>query len=126
MTVSDCDRGVLPMGELLEENLKKALTELMLLYMLSQKDSYIGELTERLHRDSKGALSIVFPYAAIYRMLQSGYIYEKEKKIAPDGRRRQFYAITDGGREYLASCIDAYGRFTRGISDVLFGEENDK
>lgn len=113
-------------GFLLEENLKKALTELVLLFMLSKKDSYIGELTERLQRDSHGALSIVFPYAAIYRMLQSGYIYEKEKKVAPDGRRRQYYAITDGGREYLARCLDAYGRFSKGISEVLFGEEKEE
>ena len=44
----------------LEENLKKALTEFLLLYILSQKDSYIGELTEELRRRSHGALNREF------------------------------------------------------------------
>lgn len=103
----------------LEENLKKALTEFLLLYILSQKDSYIGQLTEELRHRSHGALNIVFPYAAIYRLLQSGYIYEKEKQNAPDGRRRQYYAITESGKEHLALNLEAYNRFSKGIADVL-------
>lgn len=108
----------------LEENLKKALTEFLLLYILSQKDSYIGELTEELRHRSHDALNIVFPYAAIYRLLQSGYIYEKEKQIAPDGRRRQYYAITRSGRAYLALNLEAYDRFSKGIADVLEKGDN--
>lgn len=106
-------------GLALEENLKKALTEFLLLYILSQKDSYIGQLTEELRHRSHGALNIVFPYAAIYRLLQSGYVYETKKQIAPDGRRRQYYAITKSGREYLALNLEAYARFSKGIADVL-------
>ena len=108
----------------LEENLKKALTEFLLLYILSQKDSYIGELTEELQSRSNGALNIVFPYAAIYRLLQAGYVYEKEKQIAPDGRRRQYYTITQSGKEHLALNLEAYNRFIQGIADIL--EKGDK
>lgn len=60
----------------LEENLKKALTELLILRLLSERAYYIGELTQTLHQRSAGALRIVFPYSAIYRLLQGEYIAE--------------------------------------------------
>ena len=108
----------------LEDNLKKALTELMILFLLSRKDCYIGELTAMINRRSGGALTIVFPYGAIYRLQQSGYILELEKRTAPDGRRRQYYRITKPGRQYLEQLLDTYSRLSKGISDVLTKEED--
>lgn len=102
-----------------EENLKKALTELILLYLLSKKPAYIGELTAQIQEHSGGALNIVFPYGAIYRLEKAGYIRELEKRIAPDGRRRQYFTITDPGRVYLDQLLSVYARFTQGIQDLL-------
>lgn len=106
----------------LEENLKKALTELLLLQLLSKKDYYIGELTVTLNQQSNGALSIVFPYGAIYRLLQAGFVIESEKRIAPDGRRRQYYQITNTGRVYLEKLIGIYSTFSKGVDAVLVKE----
>lgn len=103
----------------LEENLKKALTEPLVLFLLSQREYYIGELTSVIQEKSGGALNIVFPYAAIYRMSRNGHITESQKRIAPDGRLRQYYAITDQGRAYLSGLLDTYRRFSRGVSDIL-------
>ena len=104
---------------LLEENLKKALTELLVLFLLAEKDRYIGELTTALNERSNGILTIVFPYSAIYRLLQSGDIIESEKKTAPDGRRRQYLAVTPKGRDRLAQLMGSYERFMKGVADVL-------
>lgn len=113
----------------LEDNLKKALTELLLLHLLSQRDYYIGELTATLQEKSDGALAIVFPYGAIYRLLESGYVRETEKRNAPDGRRRQYYRITDSGKDYLRQLISIYTNFSKGVDAVLAeergGEEHD-
>lgn len=106
---------------LLEENLKKALTELLILQLLSAREYYIGELTATLHARSGGALSIVFPYGAVYRLQQSGYITESGKRSAPDGRRRQYYSITEKGTGYLHQLLDIYRRFTQGVHAVLEG-----
>ena len=111
--------AVSPSALPLEENLKKALTELLVLHLLSVKEYYIGELTAVIHKKSGGALSIVFPYSAIYRLQQSVYLAESEKRIAPDGRRRQYYCITHNGRNYLAQLKTAYVRFSQGVADVL-------
>lgn len=105
----------------LEDNLKKALTELLILYLLSRQESYIGKLTEAIREKSGGVLSIVFPYAVIYRMTRSGYISESEKRKAPDGRLRQYYKVTDEGRQYLAGLLEVYARFTEGVSNILEG-----
>lgn len=103
----------------LEENLKKALTEVLVLHLLSVKDCYIGELTAMIHEKSHGALTIVFPYSAIYRLEQAGYLTESGKRNAPDGRRRQYYRITAQGRAYLNQLMDVYARFSQGVTDIL-------
>lgn len=64
----------------LEENLKKALAELLILFLFGEEEHYIGELSTLLEKRSNGALSIVFPYAAIYRLSQARYLKETEKK----------------------------------------------
>lgn len=103
----------------LEENLKKALTELLVLFLLSQREYYIGELTEAIREKSGGTLNIVFPYAAIYRMSRGAYITESKKRTAPDGRFRQYYKITEQGRVYLSGLLDVYRRFSKGVADIL-------
>ena len=50
-----------------EENLKKALTEFLILFLFGEKEHYIGELSPLLEARSHGTLSIVFPYAAVLR-----------------------------------------------------------
>ena len=103
----------------LEENLKKALTEMLVLYLLSEREYYIGELTAVMCEKSHRILNIVFPYAAIYRLLDEGFIQEVKKRVAPDGRRRQYDQITESGREYLSKLLSTYRRFTQGVADVM-------
>lgn len=103
----------------LEENLKKAVTEMLILALLRKREYYIGELTSYMERLSRGALSIAFPYAVIYRMTKAEYIVESQKRTAPDGRLRQYYRLTAAGAEYLSQLLVVYRRFTAGISDIL-------
>ncbi len=107
----------------LEENLKKALTELLILFLFNERDHYIGELSVLLKNRSHGTLSIVFPYAAIYRITRAGYLTEAEKHIAPDGRLRQYYKITEEGRSYLRQLLETYHTFFLGINHILEGTE---
>lgn len=106
-----------PLG--LEENLKKALTEMLILAIFSKKDYYIGELAGEIQRISGGVLSIVFPYGVIYRMSKAGYICESRKCTAPDGRLRQYYRITESGRTYLLRLTEVYKRFSTGVEHII-------
>jgi PadR family transcriptional regulator PadR len=106
----------------LEENLKKALTELLILHLLNIREYFIGEITDTLTDYSNGILNLVFPYSAVYRLQNEGYIADGEKRIASDGRRRQFYRITQQGREYYRQLMDSYRYFIGGINTVLNAE----
>ncbi len=117
-------RGASPLN--MEDNLKKAVTEMMVLALLAREDMYANQITQELETQSEGAVNIVFPYSAIYRLIGEGYIWEAYKKVAPDGRRRQYYQITEKGRDYLSGLQDLYERFTWGVDLVLHREEREK
>lgn len=106
----------------LEENLKKALTELLILFLFNEQEHYIGELSPLLEQRSHGTLSIVFPYAAIYRITKAGYLVETKKRNAPDGRLRQYYKITESGQTYLSELLSIYHIFFQGVNAILSGE----
>ena len=106
----------------LEENLKNALTELLILCLFNEQEHYIGELSPLLEQRSHGTLSIVFPYAAIYRITKAGYLIETKKRNAPDGRLRQYYKITESGQAYLSELLSTYHIFFQGVNAILSGE----
>lgn len=108
----------------MEDNLKKAVTEMLVLALLSREDMYAGQITQALEERSQGALSIQFPYSVLYRLISAGYIWEAYKKIAPDGRRRQYYQITQVGRAHGAGLAEFYRRFSQGVELLLQGEDN--
>lgn len=103
----------------LEENLKKGITELLVLYLLREREMFINEMTEQLLERSGGQLNISFPYAVIYRLLDAGYIELGAKQIAPDGRRRQYYHSTPSGDAYLEQLLEVLERFMGGVYQIL-------
>lgn len=108
----------------MEDNLKKALSEMLVLYLLREKDRPVNEITAALSQRSGGTLNVVFPYALLYRLIDFRYIYESVKKTAPDGRRRQYFRITEAGLRYLEDLLGVYGRFIGGVQLILAeGEE---
>lgn len=106
----------------LEDNLKRAVMEMLVLNLLNQEDMYAAQIMQSLEEGSKGALTLVSPYMLFYRLIEGGYILEAYKKIAPDGRRRQYYQITEEGKKYLTDLIVVYRRVIGGVA-LLLGEE---
>ena len=107
----------------MEDNLKKAVTEMLVLALLSREDMYAAQITQALEDRSHSALSIQFPYSVLYRLISFGYIVEGYKKIAPDGRRRQYYQITPEGRAHKEKLVAFYRQFSSGVELIL--EEGD-
>ena len=103
----------------MEENLKKALVEMLVLALLHQREYHAPELTQALSDYSGGAVNISFPYAVLYRMIEQGYIQELPKRKAPDGRRRQYYGITPDGRQYFQENWTVYKAFTAGVDRLV-------
>ena len=110
-------------ADALEENMKKAVSEMLMLFALNEQERYIGEITEELSRRNGGVFEIVCPYSAIYRLSDQEYIEERKKRIAPDGRRRQYYAITKKGQIYLQELLERYALLTAGIQNIFSTSE---
>ena len=113
----------------IEDNLKKALAELLVLALLHHRDYYALELSTALTKYSGGAINLTFPYAILYRMIDQGYIQELPRRKAPDGRRRQYFGITETGREYFQEIWAAYRTFTSGVDRLIsavFSEEEER
>lgn len=102
-----------------EENLKKALVEMLVLALLHEREYHAPELTQALTERSGGAVNISFPYAILYRMIDQGYIQEMPKRRAPDGRRRQYFGITDAGRRFFRESWAVYQNFTAGVDRLV-------
>lgn len=103
----------------MEENLKKALSEMLVLALLHERDYYALELSAAIAERSNGAITITFPYAILYRMIEQQYIQELPKRIAPDGRRRQYFGITETGRDYFRQIWMVYKAFTSGVDQLV-------
>ena len=110
-------------GRGMEDNLKRAVTEMLVLTLLSREDMHASQITQSIQRESGNTLTLASPYMLFYRLVENGYILEAYKKIAPDGRRRQYYQITDTGIRYLAELLSLYHRITNGIA-LLLGDED--
>ena len=103
----------------MEENLKKALVEMLVLALLHRRAHHAPELSQALAEHSGGAVNISFPYAILYRMIEQGDIQELPKRKAPDGRRRQYYGVTLSGRRYFRENWSVYKAFTAGVDRLV-------
>ncbi len=104
-----------------EENMKKAFTEMLVLLLLSERDHYIGELSDAIAERSGHTILIRRPYAVILRLAEADppYVDEVKRREGPEARIRQYYSITEAGREYLAELREAYHRYTAAIDLML-------
>lgn len=106
-------------GQLNGGKLEKALSEMLVLALLHERDYYALELAPAIMERSNGAIAITFPYAILYRMIEQEYIRELPKRIAPDGRRRQYFGITETGRDYFQKIWTIYQAFTSGVNQLV-------
>lgn len=100
------------------ENLKKGVTELLVLSLLDVRPLTIHEILRLLDEKSGGVCKISYPYAIIYRLSNSGYIRDCGKQVS-DARLRAYYEITDEGRARLAEMQTEYRTFSAAVDRLL-------
>ena len=103
----------------IREALKKATTEMLVLFVLRQKPMYTYEMMATIETRSEGKLTFNTLYQAIYRLRGFQYIQEQEKVISEDNRTRIYFAITESGSEYLEQLIAEYRSFTSTVDKIL-------
>ena len=105
--------------ESIRESMKKATTEMLVLFLLKQKSMYTYEMMSTVEKLSEGQITFNTLYQAIYRLQGFGYV-EEDRKVMSDGNRvRIYYAITGTGRDYLTALIENYHIMTGTIEKIL-------
>ena len=99
--------------------MKRAVAEMLVLAMLSREDMYAHQIAQNLYEGSGNRLNIVPPYMLLYRLMENNYVQDLHKSTAPNGRRRQYYQITEEGRRYLKDLIARYNDFIAGVTLLL-------
>ena len=111
----------------MDEELTAAPAAPVVLTVLSEGESYGYEILKRVRESSAGefAWTDAMVYPLFHRLKRLGYL-TTEWRTLPEGRRRNFYAITDHGRTALATrhglkvvATDAMSELWRGISWLL-------
>ena len=101
---------------------KKVSAELLCLNLLSEKPMYVYEITQEISRRSQGYLELAEAaiYVTMYRLVEKGYVTDK-REVAGEGkpRLRVYYHITDLGREYFKSILEAHERSMVGLRNFF-------
>jgi len=112
----------------LDRELKRGVTEMVLLRLLAEGPSYgyqlVGEVAER----SGGGLELASGtlYPLLYRLEEQGWV-ETEWEDAERGARRKYYRLTAAGAERLEELAVAWRRFSAQIDALLADlEEGDE
>lgn len=102
----------------MRDAMKKATTEMLVLFMLRQKPMYTYQMAQEVDRLTQGVLTFNTMYLAVYRLQEGGYIQEAEKRIE-DGRARIYLGITPAGQAYYEQLRAEYGIFTAALEGLM-------
>lgn len=102
----------------MRDAIKKATTEMLVLFMLRQKPMYTYQMAQEVDRLTQGVLTYNTMYLAVYRLQEGGYIQEAEKRIE-DGRARIYLGITPAGQAYYEQLRAEYGIFTAALEGLM-------
>jgi DNA-binding PadR family transcriptional regulator len=94
----------------------------LVLAILDEGESYGYAILKRVRELSGGELEWTdgMLYPLLHRLLRLGYV-TTEWRSPPEGRRRRYYAITDGGRAALAEQQRQWRAVTRALGGVWPG-----
>lgn len=106
--------------------LLKGSTSMILLSLLSKKEMYGYEITEKVHQVSEGYLSYKEGtiYPALKRLELAGLVESYWQKSS-DGPRRKYYLITTAGKKSLSDQKQEWGLFQK-VMQRIVGDVNVK
>jgi len=106
----------------IDKDLVAASATPLVLAILADSESYGYAILKRVRALSEGDLQWTdgMLYPLLHRLRRLGYV-TTEWRTPPEGRRRQYYMITDEGRQALADQQRQWVAVTRALNDVWPG-----
>ena len=108
----------------LETALWRALSETMVLLRMSQSDASAPTVARWMEEHC--FLPAFNPYKTIVDLEEKGCVQNVGARVDLDGRRRQFYRITETGKKALEGMLGTVERVSRSVRELasaLEGEE---
>lgn len=103
-----------------KNSLITGITDLLVLSILDQGDSYVYDITKTIANNSGGLLTISHNtiYTATYKLEQENFISEYPKLVGKK-RTRVYYHLEPKGKEHLQKLSDEYSNMTEGVKKIL-------
>ena len=106
-----------------EENFKRSVSPMIVLLLLSEKPMYAYRLSQELEKRSNHAYKMNFLYPVLYKLQKDGYIIEFSQETTESHRTRNYYTITDSGKNYLDFLIKKYNELLSAV-DIFLENSN--
>ena len=106
----------------IDKDLVAASATPLVLAILAEGESYGYAILKRVRALSEGELEWTdgMLYPLLHRLRRLGYV-TTEWRTPPEGRKRQYYKLTDDGRTALAEQHRQWLAVTRALNDVWPG-----
>lgn len=102
-----------------EDAFKRATSPMMTLLLLNEKPMYVYSLSQELEKRSNSTYKMNFLYPVLYRLQEQGYVTEFSQEITESHRTRNYYTITDAGREYLQFMLQRYRELLQAVDVIM-------
>lgn len=104
----------------IQENLKRGMTELLILHLLNKEDMYGYQLIQELEQRSGGKFTLKegTMYPSLYRMIEKGFISDR-KELAGKRRTRVYYHIEESGKKYYETIYREFVSVFDGVQKIL-------
>ena len=108
----------------IDKDLVAASATPLVLAILAEGESYGYAILKRVRLLSGGELQWTdgMLYPLLHRLRRLGYV-TTEWRTSHEGRRRQYYVMTDDGRDALADQRRQWATVTRALNDVWPGSD---
>ena len=106
----------------IDKDLVAASATPLVLAILAEGESYGYAILKRVRELSGGEIEWTdgMLYPLLHRLRRLGYV-TTEWRSSPEGRRRQYYLVTDEGREALADQRRQWAAVSQALNDVWPG-----
>ena len=103
-----------------KNNLITGITELLVLKILEQQDSYVYEIQKMINNHSEQLLSISLNtiYTVTYKLEKENLISEYSKHVGKK-RTRVYYHLEETGKEHLAKVMTNYNYMIDGVNRII-------
>lgn len=103
-----------------KNNLITGITELLVLKILEQQDSYVYEIQKMINNHSEQLLSISLNtiYTVTYKLEKENLISEYSKRVGKK-RTRVYYHLEETGKEHLAKVMTNYNNMIDDVNRII-------